>query len=159
MVWLYSQPKIYPVHHVVCELKCLYWFIVFEAGWQCCIHGVCVSSSMQSTHIPRLIFCDFSTISVTFLPLIHLDGEDSYKCLSGIPAFSWNQLGDVLAFSLQEQGWALQKGIYVFPADTWVHMLLDLILAGKSLKIAPLSEVTRWIHLVEISWVLLNFFI
>lgn len=30
-------------------------------------------------------------------------------------------------------------------------MFLDLVLAGKSLIIAPLSEVTRWMDLVEIS--------
>lgn len=112
---------------------------------------VCMSSSMQSTHIPRLIFCEFSTISVTFLPLIHLDGEDFCECLSEIPAFSWNLLGNILAFSLQEQGWALQKDMHVFPADTWAHTLLDLILAGKSLIIAHLSEVTRWMDLVEMS--------
>lgn len=72
---LYSQPKIYPVHHyVVCELKCLYWSIVFEAG--------CVCAMLHEEHSHTKV--DF----LTCLPLIYLDGEDSCEfLLSEIPAF------------------------------------------------------------------------
>lgn len=118
---------------------------------------VCVI--LYSFHVPRLAFQVFPTFSMPgwgWLLWVFVWNPSFFSEPVRI-CRSW--LGDGPAYFLLKQGVALQKDIYVFAADTLIVMFLDIVLAGKSLVVGPISEMSSWMDLIEIGWVLASFFI
>lgn len=150
------------VYVIMCHILCgvewdftlsLHTFCESLCGWgDACIGPLCFMVAVVLSWLFCVCYPPFVALiyegwlSKTFLPFICLDGEESCDLLSEIPAFSQSrqaricssQLGNGLASSLLKQGLALRKYIYVFAADTLIHMFLSLVFASKSLVIAPL---------------------